>query len=215
MTPRQEPAGPGEITELLHAAAQGDVEVFGRLVSLVYAELNAMARSRLRSERAGHTLSTTALVHEAYLKLVDQTRAEWMNREQFFAVASEAMRRILVDHARRRGRAKRGNGEEHVSFDELADTPIAFASDTDADELIALDEALERLVKFNPDGARVVQLRFFGGLSNDQVAEILNVSERSVRRSWTAARAWLRRELGRGPAETPLLILAAASEDAE
>ncbi len=186
----------GEITLLLHEASGGDQDAFKRVVTLVYGELNALARRRLRAEGPGQSLNTTGLVHEAYLKLVDQTRAEWRNREQFFAIAAEAMRRILVDHARRRHRAKRGGRLEHVPLEEAEDAPIAdLVGDADAEVLLALDEALDRLAAFNPQGARIVQLRFFGGLTNDEAAAVLQTSERTVRRSWSASRAWLRREV--------------------
>ena len=186
-----------DITELLQSASSGDREAFARVVSLVYDELGVLAHQRLRAERPEHTLNTTALVHEAYLKLAQQQRVAWRNREQFLAVASEAMRRILIDHARQRARAKRGDGVTPVPLDEEVLAPgVTLLDDAQADELLALDEALERLAAFNPEGARIVQFRFFGGLSNDEVATLTSSSERTVRRSWTAARAWLRRELG-------------------
>lgn len=188
------PGEPGEITQLLQEASQGRKEAFDRVLPLIYQELNRIARNRLRLERPGHTLSTTALVHEAYLRLVGQTRVEWRNRNQFFAVASDAMRRILIDHAKRSQAAKRGGGADNVPIDAIAEFVSADVS-SQAEELLALDEALTRLAEFNPDGARVVQYRFFGGLSNDEVADVLGVSERSVRRMWTVAKAWLRKEL--------------------
>jgi RNA polymerase sigma factor (TIGR02999 family) len=158
--------------------------------------MRRIAHGRLRAERGGHTLNTTALVHEAYLKLVDQTRVEWQGRGHFFAVASEAMRRILVDYAKARRAAKRGGGAARVDLDVVANLPSNSPfNDDEALELIELDGALDRLAVFNEQGARVVQYRFFGGLSTDEVAEVLGCSERTVRRSWTAARAWLRREL--------------------
>ncbi len=186
-----------DITALLQSASSGDREAFARVVSLVYDELGVLAHQRLRAERPEHTLNTTALVHEAYLKLAQQQRVAWRNREQFLAVASEAMRRILIDHARQRARAKRGDGVTPVPLDEeVLAAGVTLLDDAQADELLALDEALERLAAFNPEGARIVQFRFFGGLSNDEVATLTSSSERTVRRSWTAARAWLRRELG-------------------
>ncbi|MGQ0765534.1 MAG: ECF-type sigma factor [Gemmatimonadota bacterium] len=192
------PTGPGEVTVLLRQASAGDREAFSRLVTLVYRELGNLARLRLGRERTGHTLGTTALVHEAYLRLADQSRIEWQNREQFFAIASEAMRRILVDHARGRLREKRGGRHEHLPLNEAEDIPelSLLIGNTDADQLVALDEALHRLAAFNPQGARIVQYRFFAGLQNDEIARLLDISERSVRRSWTAARAWLKREVG-------------------
>jgi len=186
----------GDVTLLLRDAAGGDREAFARVVALVYDELSAMAHRRLQGERTAHTLNTTALVHEAYLKLAGQNRVQWQSREQFLGVASEAMRRILIDYARQRRRAKRGDGAEPLPLDEARDTPIPLLDDDQAEELLALDEALERLAAFNPTGARIVQFRFFGGLSNEEVATLTASSERSVRRSWSAARAWLRRELG-------------------
>jgi RNA polymerase sigma factor (TIGR02999 family) len=188
---------PGDITRLLREVSQGNRDAFDRLVPLVYGELSVLARHKLRFEQVGHTLNTTALVHEAYLKLVDQTRAEWHGRHQFFAVASEAMRRILIDYAKRRKAGKRGGGRADVPLDQAGDLPSGdLFEDAQADELLALDEALTRLAEFNPQGARIVQYRFFGGLSNDEIAELLGTSARTVRRSWTVAKAWLRRELG-------------------
>jgi RNA polymerase sigma factor (TIGR02999 family) len=187
-----------EITGLLHQAAQGNRAAFDQVLPLVYEELNRLARAKLRFERPGHTLNTTALVHEAYLKLVDQTHAQWQNRQQFFAVASEAMRRILIDYAKRRAAAKRGGTMHRVTVEEAERIPenAELMSGDQATELIALDEALDRLAGFNPEGARIVQFRFFTGLSNDEVADVLGSSERTIRRSWTVAKAWLRRELG-------------------
>jgi RNA polymerase sigma factor (TIGR02999 family) len=190
------PLDDGEITSLLHAASGGDREAFGRLVGVVYGELARLAHARLRAEPVGHTLGTTGLVHEAYLRLASQERAAWQNREQFFAVASEAMRRILVDHARRRLREKRGGGVEHVPLDDALEA-VAL-TDEQSEELVALDAALARLAAFNPEGARIVQLHFFGGLSQGEIATMLGSSERTVRRQWSVARAWLRRELRGG-----------------
>jgi RNA polymerase sigma factor (TIGR02999 family) len=186
----------GDVTLLLRAASQGSGEAFSELVKLVYKELNDLAHRKLRFEAPGHTLNTTGLVHEAYLKLVDQNRADWRNREQFFAVAAESMRRVLTDHARRRHRAKRGGKQEHVELDDAADLVASpFFDDQQTEEIIALDEALQRLAAFNPEGARIIELRFFCGMTNTEVAEVLDSSERTVRRSWSVAKAWLRREL--------------------
>jgi RNA polymerase sigma factor (TIGR02999 family) len=198
----------GEITRLLAGAQQGNREALDALLPLVYDEMRRIAHGRLRSERDGHTLNTTALVHEAYLKLVDQTRVEWQSRGHFFAVAAEAMRRILVDYAKGRRASKRGGGAGSVELEAArnvsTDSPF---TDDEALELIELDGALDRLAAFNRQGALVVQYRFFGGLSTDEVAEVLGCSERTVRRSWTAARAWLRSELERSlpPSASSLL----------
>ncbi len=200
---------PPEITGLLHQAAQGDPNAFDRLLPLVYEELSRIASAKLRLERPGHTLNTTALVHEAYLKLVDQTRAQWRNRHQFFAVASEAMRRILIDYAKRRNASKRGGDVAHVALHEAEEVAAgeALLTEAQATELVALDEALIRLAVFNPQGARVVQYRFFGGLSNEEVAEVLGTSDRTVRRAWTVAKAWLRRELTHATGGTGMLLI--------
>ncbi len=199
-----------EITGLLSEAARGNKEAFDRLLPLVYGQLAGLARGKLRFERQGHTLNTTALVHEAYLKLADQRRIEWRNRHHFFAVASEAMRRILIDYAKQRHAAKRGGKAPHVALDAAGELVAPeVLSDQQATEILALDDALRRLAAFNPQGAKVVQYRFFGGLSNEEAAEVLGVSDRTVRRAWTVAKAWLRRELADAlPAgETSLLGL--------
>ncbi len=194
--PAPDPAPP-DVTQLLRDASKGDHAAFAQLVTALYGELNALARRRLRNEQPGHTLSTTGLVHEAYLRLVDQSRMEWRNREQFFAIASEVMRRVLVDHARARNRDKRGGRHEHIPIDESLDIgQPGWLADDQLDSLLSLDDALTRLAEFNPEGARIVQLRFFGGLSNAEVADVTDASERTVRRIWSVAKAWLRRELG-------------------
>lgn len=189
-----------DITGLLQQAAGGSREAFDSLMPLVYEELRGMAQHRLRAEPAGHTLNTTALVHEAWLRLVDQTRVAWHDRHHFYGVASEAMRRILVDYARRHRAAKRGANAPHIPLEAVADLVphVGFLTDSLAEELVSLDEALERLALFNPQGARIVQLRFFGGLSNPEIADLLGTSERTVRRAWLVAKSWLRHELG-GP----------------
>lgn len=188
---------PGEATRLLERAARGDGQAFDRLFHLVYEELEELARRRLRGERDGHTLETGALVHEAYLRLVGQTRTDWRNSSHFFAVASQAMRRILVDYAKRRHAAKRGGRARAMPLDEARDflAPDGSFSDDRAAELLALDEALSRLAEFNPRGVEVAQHRYFGGLSVAEIGEVMGLSERSVRRAWTGAKAWLRREL--------------------
>jgi RNA polymerase sigma factor (TIGR02999 family) len=194
-----QPEAPGEITQLLEEVSRGSADAFDRLVPLVYGELSALAHRKLRFESPGHTLNTTALVHEAYLRLAGQNDAKWRNRQQFFAVASEAMRRILIDYAKQRRAEKRGAGVAHLPLEAAESMPASgtFAlADEQAAELLAIDAALHRLAEFNPEGARIVQYRFFGALTNAEIAELLGTSERTVRRSWTVAKAWLRRELG-------------------
>lgn len=191
---RTGPDGPGEgeVTALLRDWARGGPVAAERLFELVYAELRAIARSYFRRERAGQTLQPTALVHEAFLKLVDQTRVEWKNRGHFFAVASRAMRRILVDHARARAAAKRGSGQEPLALgvEVAAETPVP------AIDVLALDQALERLAAADPELARFVELRFFGGMTLEETAQLMDRSLASVKRDWRAARAFLHRELG-------------------
>ncbi len=182
---------PERLTALLADASGGNVDALNRLFPLVYGELRQLASRRLRSERDGHTLETTALVHEAYLKLVDQTRVEWQGRAHFYAIASQAMRRILINYAEMRSAQKRGGSAPHVSLD-LARGVV---SDDDLAEVLVLDDALERLASFNPRGAEVVGYRFFGGLQWSEIAEVMGISEPTVRRAWTAARAWLRNEV--------------------
>jgi RNA polymerase sigma factor (TIGR02999 family) len=184
-------ASPDPVTELLAAASGGNVDALNRLFPLVYDELRRLARGRLRAERADHTLNTTALVHEAYIKLVGQNRVQWQNRAHFFAIASQAMRRILITYAKARNAAKRGGGEPPVA---LEDAGLSF-SDDQVDELLALDEALDRLKQFNQRGADVVAYRFFGGLTHDEIATVMDTSAVTVRRAWRTAKSWLRREL--------------------
>lgn len=162
------------------------------LLPLVYQELRRLAGSYLQRERPGHTLQATALVHEAYERLVDQSRVNWRGRTHFFAVGASMMRRLLVDHARHRGRQKRGGNDLRVTLEGLADTP---ASNLDAEELLALDEALERLAALDAREAQVVELRYFGGMDTLEIANALSVSERTVRGDWAHARAWLKQEL--------------------
>jgi RNA polymerase sigma factor (TIGR02999 family) len=184
-------AGPppgAQLTRLLEAWQHGDSGAADELVTLVYAELRRMAKARLREERPGHTLQATALVHEAWMRLMNQHGATWQNRSQFFAVAAQAMRRILVDHARRRSAAKRGDGTSAIDVDALAHVLTAPIPD---DRLLALDAALEELAALDARQARVVELRFFGGLSVEEAAEILDVSPTTIKREWSTARAWL------------------------
>jgi len=167
-----------------------------QLMPLVYDELRRLARGYLSRERPGHTLQPTALVNEAYIKLVDQTRVDWQGRTHFFAVGARVMRNLLIDHARGRGRAKRGGAWHKVTLAEGL-TPFT-RRELDVDQLLSLNEALERLAELDERQARIVELRFFGGLTVPEVATVLGVSTRTVEGDWTHARAWLKRELSRG-----------------
>lgn len=193
------PSGPAELTGLLRAWAGGEIAALDRLTPLVYDELRRMARRYMRRERAGNSLQATALVNEAYLRLVDVHTVDWKDRVHFFAVAAQMMRRILVDAARARASAKRGghvkqvNHSTAVRLDEIPDL-----SSQRGAELIAVDDALTRLAEFDPRKARVIELRFFGGLSVEETAEILKISPQSVMRDWKLAKAWLTRELANG-----------------
>lgn len=187
------PSDNADITRILQRASDGDDSAVNRLMPLVYDELRALAESYLQRERPDHTLQATALVHEAYVRLVRQEDVEWKNRAHFFAVAAQAIRRILVDHARTRQRAKRGGDRQRVRLDE----DVALLEERELD-LLALDEALGRLATLHERQARIVELRFFGGLGLKEVAEILEVSPRTVDGDWSMARAWLRRELRSG-----------------
>jgi len=179
-----------EVTKVLLEWNQGDQHAADRLMPLVYEELRRLARQYLQRERPDHTLQATGLVHEAYLRLVDQSNMTWQNREQFFSVAAQMMRRILVDHARAHRAAKRGGVREKLEFDEA----LAPARECAVD-LIALDDALQELVMFDPRKSRIVELRFFGGLSVEEIGEVLEISPRTIRREWRVAKAWLRREI--------------------
>jgi RNA polymerase sigma factor (TIGR02999 family) len=186
------------ITEALCALRSGAPDAMDRLAPLVYEQLKRIARRQLRAEPAGHTLSTTALVHEAYLKLVDQTRAEWQDRGHFYAVASGAMRRILVDYARRYRAARRGGGDDGAPARPIPLDGTEIPIDERADALVALDEALERLGRFDERQGRVVECRFFGGLTEEETAAALGISQRTVAREWVTARGWLYKELRGG-----------------
>jgi RNA polymerase sigma factor (TIGR02999 family) len=179
-----------EVTRLLRDWRAGDEEALERLLPRVYDELRRLARAYLARERPGHTLQPTALVHEAYLRLVDQTRVDWQNRAHFFAIAATSMRRILVSHARRRHAAKRGGAALTLTLDE----GLAAAGERDVD-LVALDEALAALERLDPRQARIVELRFFAGLTIEETATALEVSPATVKLDWKLARAWLFREL--------------------
>ena len=180
-----------EVTNLLRSWGQGGEDAANRLLAAIYGDLHAQAARAMRREGGEHTLQATALVHEAYLRLVDQRHVDWKNRAHFFAIAAQAMRRVLVDHARGRLAEKRGGGIEKVT---LSDAAVG-ANDDDAVDVLALHDALERLAALDPDQARVVELRYFGGMNIDETAEALGVSAATVKREWAVARAWLKREL--------------------
>ena len=190
-----------EITGLLIDWGNGDGAAFEQLIPLVYQELHRLAHQYMRRERAGNTLQTTALINEAYLKLVDYKKMRWQDRAHFFAVAAQVMRRILVDRARGRQCDKRGGAAQRVSLDEAADLALEHAPD-----LIALDDALTKLATVAPRKVRIVELRYFGGLNLEETAEILGVSSPTVQREWRAAKAWLYRAMSEGiPDEHPTL----------
>ena len=186
-------APPKDITGLLVAWGDGDRAALDQLMPLVNAELRRLARGYMRGERPGHTLQTTALVNEAYLKLVGQRRVRWQNRAHFLAIAAQQMRRILVDHARRRKYQKRGGGALQVTLGEAEGI-----ADERAPNLVALDEALAALAEVDPRRARVVELKFFGGLTTEEAAEALGVSDTTVERDWTVAKAWLHKTVAGG-----------------
>jgi RNA polymerase sigma factor (TIGR02999 family) len=180
-------------TELLRAWSQGDGAALDRLVPLVYEELHRLARRYMRQERPDHTLQATSLVNEAYLRLIDVNRVEWRDRAHFLAVAAQMMRRILVEFARNRQRQKRGGGAFHVSLDDLQQLP-----DSNERDLVTLSEALTGLATFDVRMSQVVELRFFGGLTVDETANVLNISPETVMRDWKTAKTWLLREMRRG-----------------
>ena len=184
---------PDDVSALLRAWTDGDQRALARLTPIVYDELHRLAHYYLKREQAGHSLQTTALVNEAYMRLVDYKRMHWQNRVHFVAAAAQAMRRILVDHARRGHNAKRGARAEHVSLD-----AEAVMCPNRSDDFVALDDALSALAERAPRKAQVVELRFFGGLSVEETAEVLHVSSITVMREWKSAKAWLYRELA-GP----------------
>jgi RNA polymerase sigma factor (TIGR02999 family) len=184
---------PADVTDLLLAWSSGDEAAMDELMPLVYAELRRIARRYMGKEDRHHTLDTSALINEAYLKLVDARGVDWQNRAHFFAVSAQAMRRILVDFARARRNLKRGGGVRPLSLDEA----LVAAPDRAAD-VCALDEGLRRLAALSPRQSRVVELRYFGGLTDEEVSKVLDVSPRTVRNDWRLARAWLYRELSQG-----------------
>jgi RNA polymerase sigma-70 factor (ECF subfamily) len=181
-----------DVSALLRAWSDGDQGALERLTPIVYGELHRLARRYMQGERSGHSLQTTALVNEAYTRLVDYKRMQWQNRAHFFAVSAQLMRRILVEHARRHN-LKRGGGLQHISLEEAAEV----GGGQDAD-LVALDEAMKELSRIDPRKVQVVEMRFFGGLSVEETAEVLKVSTITVKRDWRAAKLWLYRELAGG-----------------
>ncbi len=183
-----------DVTELLRQWSIGDQDAYQRLLPIVYDELRRMAGGFLRHEREGHTLQPTALVHELYMRMVDQSRSDWHDRAHFFSVAAKMMRRILVDHARKRITDKRGSGAEHLPLDEALDTPANLDN-----ALLAVDAALTRFAEIDPDRSRIVEMRYFGGMDLAEIADILQVSRTTVKRHWTVARMWLHRELENNP----------------
>jgi len=182
---------PSDVTKLLRAASHGDAAALDQLIPVVYDELKRLAASQLRNERPDHTLSPTGLVHEAFFRIVDQRVVGWDGRAHFFGIAAQAMRRILVDHARRRNAHKRGQHLQVTLPDEAA-----VGAPAPSEEVVAVDEALQRLALLDPRQAKLVELRYFVGLSIEETAEVLGVSAATVKRDWALARAWLQRELG-------------------
>lgn len=185
-----------EITRLLRAWGNGDREALDRLMPVVYDELRRAARNQMRRESGGNTLQASALVNEVYLRMVGLAGVEWQNRAHFFAIASSMMRRILLDAARARAAHKRGGGDLRITWND----EVIAAADSQAANLIAIDDALEALAKVDARKARMVELRFFGGLSVDEMSAVLGISPQSVKRDWRLARAWLSKELGTGSA---------------
>jgi RNA polymerase sigma factor (TIGR02999 family) len=181
----------GEITSLLQLVKRGDRKAQEELYQLVYRELHSIASRRFRSERKGHTLQPTALVHEAYLRLLQQQNTDWKDRAHFFAVAAQIMRHILIDYARRQAAGKRGSAKAVVDFGD-----VMIVSNIDLDRLIAVDRALQELSELDERQAQIVEMRFFGGLTEEEVGEVLGLSARTIKREWTVAKAWLHAELG-------------------
>ena len=181
---------PGEVTELLVRWSKGDADALEKLLPIVYAELRRIADNYLRRENSGHTLQPTALVHEAFLKLVKTQGLDWQNREQFFGISANLMRRILVDHARTASAAKRGGDVANLPLDEA----LTISAESD-ESLLVLDEALNKLAEIDPEATRIVELRYFAGLTIEETAEVLKTSPMTVKREWATARAWLHREI--------------------
>lgn len=184
------------VTQMLMDWSKGDRQALDKLTPLIYSELHLIASRYTRNEHPSHPLQATALVNEAYLRMIDQTRVHWRDRAHFFGVAAQMMRRILVDHARSRDAAKRGGGEYQFSLDEVC-LPFKGRSE----DLLAVDDALESLARIDPRQSRIVELRFFGGLTIEQTAEVLDISPATVKRDWHMAKAWLYRELSGGKGE--------------
>lgn len=187
------PTSPQEVTRLLDEWSNGDRSALDKLLPLVHAELRRIAQSQMRHERGNHTLQATALVNEAYIKLAGQENFEWHDRAHFFAVCAQVMRHILIDHARRHVRDKRGGGAIQVSMSQ-----VALGSDEEAVDFVALDEALRTLEIIDPQKGKIVELRYFGGLTTEETAEVLEISPRTVRREWRRAKAWLYRMISEG-----------------
>lgn len=183
-------SGEQQITELLAAWNSGDKSAINHLLPLVESELRRIARNYMRRENPGHTLQTTALINEAYLKLVDESQVTWQNRAQFFAISANIMRRFLINHARNKKADKRGGGAQHVGLED-----VSILSPKKSDELIALDEALDRLAQFDETKSRIVELRYFSGLTIEETAEVLGIAPITVSVHWRAAKAWLGKEI--------------------
>ncbi|MDA2933318.1 sigma-70 family RNA polymerase sigma factor [Acidobacteria bacterium AH-259-D05] len=189
------PSHPGEVTQLLMELKRGNQDVLNQLLPLLYDELRRLARHYMRQERMGHTLESAALVNEAYLRLVELDKVNWQDRAHFVAVAAGIMRRLLIDHARKRQTAKRGGDREKLPLEEGE-----LLSQKQSEELVELDEALTRLEALDRRQSQIVEVRFFGGLTVEETAEVLGISSKTVKRDWAVARAWLRGEIGREPA---------------
>jgi len=189
----KDPSAETDVSALLRAWSDGDQDALQALTPIVYEELHRLARHYMRRERSGHSLQATALVNEAYMRLADYTRMQWRDRAHFFAVSAQVMRRILVDYARRHN-VKRGRGVRHVSLEDVA--IVAPGEDAETD-LVALDQALIGLTRIDPRKSQIVEMRFFGGLTVEEIGEVLNVSPGTIKRDWRAAKAWLYQELTR------------------
>lgn len=197
MTVRAADGSPEDVTGLLVRWSRGDTDALARLMPVIYDECRRIAARQMAHERHDHTFEPTALVHELYLRLIDQSRTSWENRAQFFAVAARLMRRVLVDHARARHAEKRGGNVLFVSLDVAAETP----DDSQVGDMLAIDEALERLAAYDPEQVQIVELRYFAGLTVEETSRVVGRSPRTVKREWQLAKAWLHRELRKAPRE--------------